>query len=480
MKSSQKQAVRRGKNVNLPRDTDATSQVIAFIVAGAIFMASVGAVLLASQGAAADPTAPDDAVRTRDAKSLVDMLVGSPGVAGESGPDGLIRLGFAAHNGSGLQQSSLDALRGAGMVADGGNGLVDYEEAQRSLGLSPGGAQEFHLRIYPVLPKDSADNAGTTLRVAYVADWASIATAKVPMGTPTDQMIQQANAQLNLTMAAGTDLERNALDGIGLDFNNQVYYTGTTAPIVVVDMPDSKPDRPILEAVNEPFLDGDVYPDDKAYLTATLPGRLAQYDILVIGSGVDHSSLTPDAIKNGIRDWVLGGGELVVLGTESTGSWLQPLFHVGQDSANGAPSATDSGHPLLHQPYDLAWTSYDNHGKAWDIKSQGSGARYEDFSHVVMADGGTILAISNEGAFGTGRIVLSNYLVREIAASFGAAEASHFFINIIAMEEHKDLYLDYGPAIPKGVASAVAVRQSWLDGGALGTVPMRVEVHVWG
>lgn len=465
----------------MPSDTNATSQVIAFIVGGAIFMASIGAVLLTSQGAAADRAGPDNAVRTQEAKNLVDMLVGSPGVAGESGPDGLVRLGFAAHNGSGLQQSSMDALRGAALVADSGNGLVDYEEAKRSLGLDPGGTKEFHLRIYPVLPKDSPDNAGTTLRVAYVADWARIATAKVPMGTPTDQLIQQANAQLNLTMAAGTDLERNALNGIGLDFNNHVYYTGTTTPMVVVDMPDPQPDQPILEAIGEPFLDGDVYLDHKAYLTATLPNRLAQYDILVIGSGVDHSSMTPNAIKDGIRDWVLGGGNLVVLGTsEADSSWLQPIFHVGQSSANGAASATDSGHPILHQPYHLSWTSYDNHGKAWDIKSQGSAAHYEDFSHVVVADGGTILAISNEGAFGTGRIVLSNYLVREIAASFGAAEATHFFVNIIAMEEHKNLYLDYGPAIPEGVASAVAVRQSWLAGGSLGTIPMRIEVHVWG
>lgn len=459
-------------------DQEASAQVVALMVAGAIFMAAIGAVLLASSGAGSDRSSADAAAQDIEADGLADLLIGSAGVGWAAGPDQLGRLGLAAANGSGLQQSSIDALRGA-LMASSANGKVDYADAQRSLGLDPAGAQDFHIRIYPVGLQSTYDASLSGLRVAYVADFLSLASVTVPLGTPTSLLAAQANAQLNLSMAPTTANERAALQSLGVDFTDRIFIT-TAAPTIKVDMPLLLPDTPILTVLGVPLLEGDVYPDIKVYLDNVFAPRLSEYDILVVGSGVDHSSMTANVVKDGVRDWVLAGGTLVVLGSASQSyQWLQPLFHTGVATVNGAASAPDVAHPLLKEPNELAWTSYDSHGRGWDIKSQGSGAHYDDFSHVIVQGGEDVLAISKDGAFGDGRIVLTTYMPREIAGTLGQPEAENFFENIALFTDRSNLYLDYGPTAPGDTPVSVAVRQSWLYDEVLGQVPVRIEIATW-
>jgi hypothetical protein len=460
--------------MSLRSDSNASAQVVAFVVAAAIFMGAVAAVLLSTRDAASDASSADAAALDIEAESLANLLVGSSGVAWAAGPDQVDRLGLGAFNGSGLQQESLDALRGA-LLASAANGKVDYSDAQASLGLS---SQDFHIRIYPVGMDAAYDASLSGLRTGYIADWTSLPTVTVPLLTPNSQIPTVANQLLNLSMAAQTANERDALDQLGLDFGNHVYITGG-APTVRLDVLVGA-DIPILTVLGVSSLPGDVYPDNKQYLDAVLPARLAQYDVLVIGSGVDHSTMTANAVKDGIRDWVLAGGTLVVLGSASQSyQWLQPLFHAGVATVNGAAMAPDVSHPLLKEPNELAWTSYDSHGRGWDIKSQGSGAHYDDFSHVIVQGGEDVMAISKDGGFGAGRIILTTYMPREIATTLGLTEAMNFFENVALFADRSHLYLEYGPSAGPDTPVSVAIRQSWLWDERLGQVPVRIEIQTW-
>ncbi|MHB1261554.1 MAG: hypothetical protein ACYC2H_07540 [Thermoplasmatota archaeon] len=461
----------------LGRDEQGVGQVVSLIVAGAIFLAAVATVLVVSQGAARDVGMGETAKRV-EAASLADLLVGSAGVGWTSDPDTVARLGLLAGNGSGLDAESLEALRGA-MADAQDNGKVDYAEALSSLGMDPEGTAGFHLRIYPVGLDDLA--VSEDLRIAYIADWTSLVSVKValPVGS-SDAMAVKANAQLNATMFASTVYERQAIRSLGMDFNDRVYITALT-PTILVDYAFPLPDLPLLQVLNIPLLEGDVYPDDKNYLEAVLPDRLGQYDVIVVGSGVDHANLVKNSIKDGVRDWVLDGGTLIVLGSaDKSTAWLNPLLNVGVDTVNGAPTAPDIAHPLLKEPNDLAWTSYDSHGQGWDIQDSGAVAAYEDFSHVIIQDGEDVLAVSKQAAFGEGRVILTSYHARDIAGAMSPAEASAFLENMITYADRSGLYLDYGGTVPADQPVALAVRQSWLWDEVYGQVPVRVEVLAWG
>jgi hypothetical protein len=462
----------------LRKDDQGTGQVVTFLVAGAIFLAAVGTVLVVSQGAATEPGETRESVKSVEATGLADILVGSTGIGWESDPDGIDRLGLLATNGSGLDPDSLDALRGA-MEDATDNGKVDYEEALLSLGFDPEDSAGFHLRIYPVGLDELT--VPTDLRVAYIADWTSLASVSValPVGT-SEAMAVKANVALNTTMLASTIYERQAIRALGVDFLDRVYIT-TGTPTILIDYSFPLPDLPMLGVLGIPLLEGDVYPDHKAYLDTVLAGRLEEYDVVVVGSGVDHSNLIKNEIKDGIRDWVLDGGTLIVLGSaDKSTAWLNPLLNVGLSTVNGAPTAPDIAHPLLKEPNELAWTGYDTHDQGWDIQESGAVAAYEDFSHVVIQDGEDVLAVSKEGSFGDGRVILTSYHARDIAGSMSQDEATAFLENMITYADRSSLYLDYGGMVPADQPVALAVRQSWLWDEVYGQVPIRIEVLAWG
>jgi hypothetical protein len=187
--------------------------------------------------------------------------------------------------------------------------------------------------------------------------------------------------------------------------------------------------------------------------------------------------MTSAGVKYAIRDWVMAGGTLVVMGSSAINyQWLQPLFGAGVKTANGVASAPDPSHPLLQEPHVLDWTHYNDHNMGWDIKAQDA----QGFSGVIVQGGRNVLAVSNDGALGAGRVILTTYLPREIAATIGQAEAEHFLENIVLFTDHGKLYLEYGPTQPSDTPVAVAVRQSYLYDPTLGQVPVRVEIHFWG
>ena len=459
------------------QDGSGSAQTISLMVAAAVFIAAVFAVIMASQQAGGDHAAADSAAQDIEAASLAEILISSPGVGWTADADQLQRLGLMAANGSGLDASSIASLKGA-MAVSMDNDRVDYPDAQVSLGMDPDGSQQFHIRMYPVGMADVYDSSLSGIRVGYIADFSSLPTVSIPLATPPSLYVVEANAQLNASMGPSTILERQAIRGLGLGFTDRVYMTASSPSVGIDQLLGA--DIPLTTALGGP-ISGDVYPDIKSYLDANLPSRLSQYDMLIVGSGAEHNSLTANAVKDGIRDWVLAGGMLVVMGSNGQAyQWLQPLFHTGVATVNGAAMAPDVSHPLLKEPNELSWTNYDSHGKGWDIKDQGSGAHYDDFSHVIVQDGEDVLAISKDGAFGSGRILLTTYLPREIASTMGLGEAMGFIENIVLFADRSNLYLEYGPQAPQGEPVSIAVRQSWLWDSVLGQVPVRVEIQTWG
>jgi hypothetical protein len=455
---------------------EAIGQVVGFMIAGSIFVVALAGILLVSRDAGDDSEAADGAKRDLQASSLLDVVAGSAGV-GWGDPDTISRLGLQATNGTGLNAVALQALRGASYDST-DNNLVDYAEARESLDIPEG--TDFHLRMYPVGLDSSYQTSLAGTRVAYVGHWLTLSTAVVASGTSAAQLAS-AQSQFNGTIGPRTQAERLALENLGVDFTNVIHMTPTQPPAIVGI-------TPLLTSLSMSSYPGDVYPDNKAYIDSVFKTRLCgatptcipQYDVLVVGSEVTQSSLTTQVTKDAIKAWVLAGGTLIVFGSDSQNfQWLQPLFAVGQSTVNGGAFAPDVSHPLLHEPNTLDWDAYDNHGFGWDIKDIGSGAHYSDFTHVVVEGGEDVLAVSNTGAFGAGRIFLTTFRAGEIAGLQGNDEAMGFVANILLYTQRTGLYLEYGPTVPDGVQVTAAIRQSLVFDEKLGAVPVRLELHLW-
>jgi hypothetical protein len=459
------------------------------MVAGAIFLAAVGTVLVVSQTAVNTPNESQESSKAVEAAGLADILFGSSGIGWSSDPDSLQRLGLLASNGSGIDAAHLEALRG-GMQDSTDNGKVDYEDALVSLGMDPDETAGFHIRMYPVGPLTTL--VPHDLDIAYIADWTSLVTVSftnpvLPLLTSETGAVK-ANVALNASISDPAKLlvqnrERQAVRDLGMNFRDRMYIT-TGTPRIIVDYPGLVPDKDLLggatSVLNIGLLEGDVYPDHRDYLRSVLPSRLDRYDVVIVGSGVDHASLLDS--KDDIKDWVTeDGGTLIVLGSpDQSTAWLNPLLNVGVDTVNGSPTAPDVAHPLLKEPNQLAWTTYDSFGQGWDIQDTGAVGAYEDFSHVVIQDGEDVLTVSKEASFGEGRLILTTYRPSSIAGTLGQAEATDFLENMVTYADRSLLYLDYGGMVPADQPVALSVRQSYLWDTVYGQVPVRIEVLAWG
>lgn len=254
----------------------------------------------------------------------------------------------------------------------------------------------------------------------------------------------------------------------------------------------SVPD-PAFQDPDVPFnLTGDVYPDDNKFLADRLPlvlrdannkGTLTNYNILYVGSNVDHQGMTSGSIKNPIMDWVTAGGTLIVFGSLSQNvHWLEPLFKVAVDGTSGGVYVPDQKHPLLIVPNILSYSSYDNHGTDWKF-NQDQDAAY--FTHVVQSGSDDILAVSNPGAFGLGKIILTSWtpydmtLGDESAACQIGSYANNcqgllFLSNTITVA-YRSLYMDYGPFVP---AEALQGVQSRIVAVVHPELERKVEIYV--
>lgn len=452
-------------------DTSAVSQIYGFLVSGVIFVGAAGGILAWSQFAGQDPGLGEQAARDVDADSIASLLLASQG-QGWADPDALERLGLMGPDGS-LDGARLAMLSSSLEASD--NDLVDYEEARAAFGI--GSDAGFNMRITPLSGDVSLQGHDFDyLHALYIGDWNSIASITLSTANAT---ILNANTRLNDSMATATLWERQVLEGVGVDFDNQMHMTTTTPAVLVqiTTVPDVK--IPLLTYLGLPVWDGDVLYDNKQYLDSVLPGKLATggYDLIVVGAGIDHSALTSNAVKGSIEDFVRGGGTLMVFGSSGGNyNWMQPLFDVSAASVSGAVTASDPAQDILDRPWTLAWAQYDTQGLAWEVDEA-------DFDIALRQGGEAVLAVSKPGAVDDGSVFLTSYKSSVVGQALGAAEAQHLMFNMLLYRdavEPTNLSFFFGPDAPTDRPVSSSVRTMTLDHPDLGRVPVRVEVLAWG
>jgi hypothetical protein len=216
---------------------------------------------------------------------------------------------------------------------------------------------------------------------------------------------------------------------------------------------------------------GDIFPDVKSVMNYDLVDALTDdngdpsydYTMIIVGSDIDQNAMTSASAKTAIANWVLGGGTLMVFGSDEQNiQWLQPLFHASQDTANGGLQTPDEGHPVLHIPNDLDYGAY-GYETQWGYNA---GAE-SSFTHVISTgSGGDVIAVGNPGAFGDGRVILSSYRPFDLVDDQATAcaepitadcEALLLLHNMVTLS-YRYLYLDYGPEIPTDAAVGSTLR----------------------
>lgn len=230
---------------------------------------------------------------------------------------------------------------------------------------------------------------------------------------------------------------------------------------------DSEYERGLLERlvdgwVNRTYDDrgGDVYPDLKKVMNNDLGSNLTNYDVLVVGSNVDHTAMTSDAAKSAVKDFVLGGGLLVVLGSQDQQvTWLQPLFHATLTTSGESIGVPDPTHPILHVPEELAWQTYVDNGKTWEFNTDEDASH---FTHVIVREGGgnkqkDVLAVSKPGHFGNGTIVLTAWTIFALTSPQSGDEALATMYNFL-LHALGYLFIDFGPSIPTYAEVASSTR----------------------
>ncbi|MES2154234.1 MAG: hypothetical protein V4510_03785 [bacterium] len=188
--------------------------VLAFSIAGLIFMASMAAILTVSRTSTTTPAVSDpqtSAALTGKARGLVNILLDSPGYgaggtdwapandygAGSSSADSVTRLGLMdAANPGVLSFAKMQNLRRAPYEANPSDGFVNYPEARTDLGLANENLN-FHIRAYPTLPTVAQLlKTGTrdhNLRITYLGDIdVSQHVEHQASGSPTDGMTATA------------------------------------------------------------------------------------------------------------------------------------------------------------------------------------------------------------------------------------------------------------------------------------------------
>lgn len=174
---------------------EAAGHTVAALMAGIIFVASIGVVLVQSgetgRGSEDEINA---AVSRQEAGNLADLLFGSPGLTADgeawvvdedhaADADGLTRLGLLAGSGNHLDFDKFDNLRLAPFAADDEDGYVNYPEAADALGLDEAGL-DFHIRAYPSLPGIRAilekGYKDPNLALAYIGDIDAVDEASGP------------------------------------------------------------------------------------------------------------------------------------------------------------------------------------------------------------------------------------------------------------------------------------------------------------
>lgn len=208
-----------------------------------------------------------------------------------------------------------------------------------------------------------------------------------------------------------------------------------------------------------------------------------EYDMVIIGSEVDHSSFTPDDVKDAMRDYVdLHGGRLMILGGQGNINWLDRLFDVGVSGGSAGVSVPDTTHPLLTLPNALDYDSFVEPTNSYFVDGEDTAL----FSTIIGTDNAEeqLLAVAREGAWGSGTtedgsVILSSYMPYELTDS---DEIRRFFANGVVYGKFHYLYLEVGPTVPEGEAVASVVRTATMNmyrEGDANYTEMAFIMYVW-
>lgn len=485
------------------------AQSLVFLVAGTIFIASVGTILFVTSSQPADGGDAQQAVLDNQATSLLDVLQGAKG--GGDPDDPLPGLG----GGSGLDPGLLDTLKGGRLGEEPDNGLSDYEEQRRALGLTERGIQ-YNLRI---LPMEDPDTNKSDLKVGLIANTPIPSTddLRVPyvFGLLPEQAKEQVNAEFNAVAPTNTEMERTILKELGYDYDNQINFAtddlGATWELVP-GVP-----TPFSLAMTIPELRGDVFPAKCSYLDATIPAYLSQYDALVIGTDVDAKTELNGCgdVPDTIASWVDAGGMLVVMGSEaSDAAWLSPTLTDCLSTADNSPYMPDPHHVLLHRPNKLADIDLDDANAMQDLEDH-----WDCFNHLIL-EPGTVegqpdpysgIAVSKLGALDQGHAaIVASRTVGGYAVTPDSEETSDDGLcftevtdcdlattpadpEVQAFSTAKDLmenilhyvltsaetFITYGPSVPTDATVGYATRLCEYPDDNGEQVVCRMEVRAW-
>ncbi len=239
-------------------------------------------------------------------------------------------------------------------------------------------------------------------------------------------------------------IEAAFIDALVRDFDNGVFsgdYSSLAVPYVA---------------------GGDIFPDFKSVMDNDLVDAITDangdpnyaYTLIVVGSDVDQNAMTSQAAKQTIAEWVVGGGTLIVFGSEAQNvEWLRPLFDAGLETANGPIQTPDEGHPILQVPNRLDYAGYE-HTNQWSFNNNGG----DSFTQVIQTGDGSVLAVGNAGAFGDGRVILTSWRPYDLEPDTSEVcptpltlpsdcEALFLLQNVLTMS-YTYLFIDYGPTLP--------------------------------
>lgn len=214
---------------------------------------------------------------------------------------------------------------------------------------------------------------------------------------------------------------------------------------------------------------GDVYPDvgdaledDLADLLVDSNSAPSLKDVttIVVGSNVDHHAANSPQTRAALAAWVRAGGTLIVLGSDPQSMhWLKGLFDASFNDADEAMSADDGSHPILSVPNDIDYLGFVGDTQ---VSFQDDDASL--FTTILRAGSeDAFLAVSKDGSFGTGRVILTGWKPYELTADQAATCATPFtpatncqglslLHNMMTMS-YRQLFVDFGPT-PSGTQSS--------------------------
>lgn len=492
-------------------DDTAAAQSLSFLVAGVVFIASIGTVLFVSSSLPHDEDAAGQAALHNSAASILAMLADSPGVGMENGPENYERFSLMDPAGQALNHDVALHLCRAATVGDHDDGRIDYSSVSRSLGLDPDDGAQFHLSLTPA---EIPDTDFSTMRVAYIGQLQpgtgltgpGISTTAIAYGTsytyPGGNYVQQLDSHFSATALS----ERETIQAMGVDHKPMPDAYGSTVEGTV----ELIPGVPLAASLyfDEEILHGDEYFGHVQHIQETLANRLGVYDLLIVGTHVDHSALTPLAPVLG--PWVAAGGKILVLGTDdsdgtsSSPDWLQPLIASGTSSQDGQSLATGSIHPIFTSFYRL------------DPDAFRGSAPFQVQTPMIMENvlpaelpDTSYLTVSRCGSLGDGLLARLSYtdaddlqyheyqpkcvvdVPRKLLGQFTpcvdennpdlgiANSAKELLQNLAAYGNNQALYLDFGPDVPPGSAVAHQMRLIAYEHPDHGAMSMEAHVFVW-